>query len=173
MKGKVGVLVVAVLSTVLWTLPVWPNATSSAAVTVHVVIQRYLAVSLNNSVGAQVIDTHEFSLERVDPKDGYVESLDAVSLEVRGNMPWTLEISAAQGNSEDVATETSEALLSRLLVRVSGEDYVPFTSSGLLLAVGERGVHELRIDYRFLIEPGMFDDSRSKIEVVYRVQPMT
>lgn len=173
MKGKIGLLVVVVLSAILWTMQAWPNAASSAPVTVHAVIQPYLAVSLNDSVGVQVIDTHEFSLEGVDPEDGYIETLNAAILEVKGNMPWTLEISAAQGNSEDVSTETSEALLSRLLVRVSGGDYVPFTSSRLLLVVGGRGVHELRIDYKLLFEPGMFDDSRSKIELVYRVLPMT
>jgi len=120
-----------------------------------------------------VTDTCRLPPEHADLEYGFVERLAAVSLEIQGNMPWMLQISAISDESTDDSSEAATALLSRILIRVSGGNYVPLASGELLLAVGERGVHKLSIDYKFLIEPDEFVDSPLRIDLTYSVLPVT
>lgn len=122
-----------------------------------------------DSSSSTVTSVYTFPVPSVeDLARGYMEELGAITLRAKSNVGWVVMVKAL---SRDMGASFDGAYikpLSDFQLRASGGAYLTITNENQVLATGKRGIHDLDVDYKVLLDKD-YRPGNYSVTIVYMI----
>jgi len=164
-------IVISLLLTILFSIPVFAGSSASATVTVSWKVLPFQSLTILGGEGNGTSVTSHFELGTPTPAEiaaGFIEEDGALTLVAASNIPWTVKVHAVEANMGESYDGTYVKPLSDFLIRANGGEFTPISQLDQTLASGTRGSYQLTIDYKVLLDPE-FKPGDYGITLVYTI----
>ena len=127
------------------------------------------------SLDIQSSNSHAFDIGKPTVEElsrRYGEEKGIITLTVRSNMPWVVNVRTDNNNLEmKVEKEDSNPLSDFLLKRSKEDTYIPISQREKILIREEPCMKEIRVHYRILIDEEIRQAGNHGVVIIYTIAP--
>ena len=127
------------------------------------------------SLDIQSSNSHAFDIGKPTVEElsrRYGEEKGIITLTVRSNMPWVVNVRTDNNNLEmKVEGEDSNPLSDFLLKRSKEDTYIPISQREKILIREEPCMKEIRVHYRILIDEEIRQAGNHGVVIIYTIAP--